>query len=210
MKIKTALGVGVLTGMLAVTSPADAANHEVKKGETMSGIASEYGIPLTTLAKMNPHISNINLIFPGQEIDVEGKARSSYTPPAAAKKVESVTTSATSSDADLLARLVEAEAGDESYAGKVAVANVVLNRVHSSQFPNTIKGVIYQPGQFSPVSNGMINRKAQADSIKAAEEALANPSNDGSLFFWNPGTASSRWLESRPTTKVIGNHEFKK
>lgn len=214
MKIKTVLGTAVLASVLATTTPVNAASHEVKKGETLSGIAKEYGIPLKTLSSMNPQIRNIHLIFPGQKIDVEGNAKiaaevnQQKTKPVAAAAASSVTTS--SSDAALLARLVEAEAGDESYAGKVAVANVVLNRVNSSQFPNTIREVIYQPGQFSPVSNGMINRKAQADSIKAAEEALANPSNDGSLYFWNPNTAGSRWLETRPTTKVIGNHEFKK
>lgn len=116
-----------------------------------------------------------------------------------------------SSDVDLLARLVRAESQSEPYAGKVAVALVVLNRIASEEFPDTMQGVIYQSGQFSPVSNGSINRAADNDSIRAAKEAIATfaQANDGSLYFYNPQTASSRWLDGLATSKVIGNHTFK-
>jgi N-acetylmuramoyl-L-alanine amidase len=108
--------------------------------------------------------------------------------------------------------LVRAEAEGEPYAGKVAVAIVVLNRVDHPQFPNSIKEVIYQPRQFTPVSNGTINQPADDESIRAVEEALAYDRSKGygSLFFYNPKTSHSRWLDSRPTTIVIGNHVFKK
>jgi spore germination cell wall hydrolase CwlJ-like protein len=115
------------------------------------------------------------------------------------------------SEKDLLARIVYAEARGEPYNGKVAVAEVVLNRVEHEDFPDTIYDVIYQQGQFQPVSNGAINNTPDEESIKAVKEAL-NKTNltNGSLFFYNSKTATDRWLDSRPTTVVIGNHTFKR
>ena len=113
---------------------------------------------------------------------------------------------------DLLARLVRAEAQAEPLQGKIAVACVVLNRVESPRFPDSIRGVIYQRGQFSPVNNGQINKPADADSIAAVKAALTESRNlvQGSLFFYNPSIASSHWLDSKATTVVIGHHVFKK
>lgn len=139
--------------------------------------------------------------------------------PATAKVASSSTTVSNKSvsgynagEIDLLARLVRAEAQNESYQGKVAVAMVVLNRIDSGQFPGTIESVIYQPGQFSPVSNGAINRAADSESIRAVKEALTSDRGliGDSLFFYNAATATSRWLDGRPTTVVIGNHTFKR
>jgi spore germination cell wall hydrolase CwlJ-like protein len=127
------------------------------------------------------------------------------------KEEASAPVAASGSDLDLLARLVHAEAKSEPYAGKVAVAKVVLNRTVSGQFPTTIQGVIYQSGQFSPVTNGSINTPASAESTQAAQEAIAQGgSASGDMFFYNPAIATSRWLDSKPTTQVIGNHVFKK
>ncbi|WP_042355581.1 cell wall hydrolase [Bacillus rubiinfantis] len=113
---------------------------------------------------------------------------------------------------DLLARLVRAEASTEPFAGKIAVACVVLNRVENKAFPDSIRGVIYQKRQFQPVQNGQINKPADADSIKAVQQALNEKRNlaGNSLYFYNPAIATSRWLDSRPTTFVIGQHVFKK
>jgi N-acetylmuramoyl-L-alanine amidase len=119
----------------------------------------------------------------------------------------------TEDEIDLLARLVRAEAQTEPFEGKIAVACVVLNRVESSQFPDTIKEVIYQRGQFQPVSNGEIQEAADEESIAAVKEALSDQRNlvpESSLFFYNPDIATSRWLDSRATTVVIGQHVFKK
>lgn len=119
----------------------------------------------------------------------------------------------TNHEIDLLARLVRAEAQTEPFEGKIAVACVVLNRVESSQFPDTIKEVIYEPGQFQPVSNGEIHEPADEESIAAVKEALTDKRNivpESSLFFYNPDIATSRWLDSRATTVVIGQHVFKK
>ncbi len=119
-------------------------------------------------------------------------------------------TAATSTkDADLLARLVNGEARGEPYTGMVAVAAVVLNRVRDSRFPNTIAGVIYQPNAFTPVSDGQINLAPSTSAKNAARDALNgwDPTN-GCVFFWNPATATSKWVWSRPIVTRIGKHVF--
>jgi N-acetylmuramoyl-L-alanine amidase len=115
---------------------------------------------------------------------------------------------------DLLARLVHAEAEGEPYLGKVAVAATVLNRVASSNYPNTIPGVIYQVidgryVQYEPVLNGRINIPAGAEAIRATQEAVrgVDPSF-GAIGFFNPAKTSNSWVRSRPVTTVIGNHVF--
>ncbi|MBQ8044060.1 MAG: cell wall hydrolase [Clostridia bacterium] len=114
---------------------------------------------------------------------------------------------------DLLARLINGEARGEPYKGQVAVGAVVMNRVKSSEFPDTISGVIYQKGQFSCVTDGQFNKAIDEDSTvyKAAQEALngADPTN-GCLFFYNPKTSKSKWLYTRQTVITIGSHRFAK
>ncbi|MBR5947338.1 MAG: spore cortex-lytic enzyme [Clostridia bacterium] len=109
----------------------------------------------------------------------------------------------------LLARLVHGEARGEPYKGKVAVAAVVLNRVKSASFPNTIAGVIYQSGAFDAVSDGQINLTPDNESINAARDAMNgwDPTN-GCLYYYNPRTATSRWMLSRPVLLRIGDHAF--
>lgn len=118
-------------------------------------------------------------------------------------------TSASNNNLYLLARLVHGEARGEPYKGKVAVAAVVLNRVRSASFPNTVAGVIYQSGAFDAVSDGQINLQPDQESINAARDALNgwDPSN-GCLYYYNPKTATSRWMLSRPVLLRIGNHAF--
>lgn len=111
----------------------------------------------------------------------------------------------------LLAKLVTAEAKGESLNGKIAVAEVVLNRVESSKFPDTLKGVIYQGNQFSPVSNGAINNVPTSDAKEAVRIAMQGTNKTGgALFFYNDSIVSQSWLESKQTTTRIGNHVFKK
>lgn len=114
-----------------------------------------------------------------------------------------------STNLDLLARLVHGEARGEPYTGKVAVAAVVLNRVKSSSFPNTVAGVIYQKGAFDAVSDGQINMSPDSTSKKAARDALNgwDPSY-GAIYYFNPNTATNKWIWSRPMTVTIGNHRF--
>lgn len=113
------------------------------------------------------------------------------------------------SDEYLLARAVHGEARGEPYVGKVAVAAVVLNRTRSPQFPNTISGVIYQPLAFTAVADGQINLTPNKDSLKAARDALNGwDPTYGTLYYWNPVTATSKWIWSRKVTLKIGKHWF--
>ncbi|MBR2744638.1 MAG: spore cortex-lytic enzyme [Clostridia bacterium] len=119
------------------------------------------------------------------------------------------TSSVSSSDLNLLARIVYAEARGEVYAGQVAIAAVVLNRVKSSSFPNTIAGVIYQSGAFTAVSDGQINLTPNATAKKAAQDALNGwDPTYGSIYYFNPNTATSSWMWSRPYVTTIGKHRF--
>lgn len=114
-----------------------------------------------------------------------------------------------SNDLYLLAKCIHAEARGESYVGKVAVGAVILNRVASPDFPDTIYGVIYQPWAFTAVHDGQINLEPEAASYQAATDALNgwDPSY-GSLYYYNPSTASSSWIFSRQTVVQIGKHIF--
>lgn len=114
-----------------------------------------------------------------------------------------------SSDTYLLARAVYGEARGEPYLGQVAVAAVILNRVKSSKFPNSISGVIYQAGAFTCVSDGQINLTPNDTAMQAAKDALSgwDPTN-GCLYYYNPRTATSAWIWSRQVRLVIGEHNF--
>lgn len=113
------------------------------------------------------------------------------------------------SDVELLARLISAEAKDEPYNGKVAVGAVVLNRMRHSSFPNTIAGVIYQPGAFSSLNNGQFKEKISDSALKAAQDAIngIDPSF-GCTYYYNPKTTNSQWVLSRTFVLDIGNHRF--
>ena len=121
----------------------------------------------------------------------------------------SSSSSTNSNNLNLLSRLVYGEARGEPYSGQVAVAAVVLNRVKSSSFPNTIAGVIYQTGAFDAVSDGQINMTPDTTSKNAAQDALNgwDPSY-GAIYYFNPSTATNKWIWSRPLTVVIGKHRF--
>ena len=110
---------------------------------------------------------------------------------------------------DLLARVISAEARGEPYSGQVAVGAVILNRVEHPSFPNTITGVVYQPGAFTCMVDGQIDQPVAQSAVRAAQEALngADPSG-GAIYYFNPNTATSAWIWSRPLIKVIGNHRF--
>lgn len=116
-----------------------------------------------------------------------------------------------SGDVQLLARLIHGEARGEPYEGKVAVGAVVLNRTTDSRFPKTIAGVIYQPGAFDAVYDGQINLAPDSSSLNAARDAMNgwDPSY-GCVYYYNPNTATSSWIWSRPIIVVIGAHNFAK
>lgn len=129
-----------------------------------------------------------------------------------------IMTSSTSSSSDsssynsnlnLLARVIYGEARGEPYTGQVAVGAVCMNRVKSSSFPNTLSGVVYQSGAFDAVSDGQINLTPNSTARKAAQDALNgwDPSY-GAIYYFNPSTATNKWIWSRPMTVTIGKHRF--
>lgn len=121
----------------------------------------------------------------------------------------SSSSSASSTDLNLLARVVYGEARGEPYTGQVAVAAVVLNRVCSSSFPNSVAGVVYQSGAFDCVSDGQINLTPNQSAYNAAKDALNGwDPTYGCLFYYNPRTATSKWMLSRTVKLSIGNHAF--
>lgn len=113
------------------------------------------------------------------------------------------------SDVEILARLIHGEARGEPYVGMVAVGAVVLNRVKSSSFPNTIAGVVYQSGAFDAVRDGQINLTPSEQSRRAARDALNGwDPTGGCLYYYNPATATSSWIWSREVRLTIGDHSF--
>ena len=140
-------------------------------------------------------------------LTVDGKAG-----PATLKALgitSSSTQSSSSGDVYLLARLISAEARGEPYTGQVAVGAVVLNRVKHPSFPNTISGVIYQSGAFSCLQDGQFNQPIADSAYRAARDALngVDPSG-GAIYYFNPSTATSKWIWSRPLITIIGKHRF--
>jgi N-acetylmuramoyl-L-alanine amidase len=190
---KAAAALLVGASLFAFQGEAFASVHNVNKGDTLWKISSQYGVPISEVMMLNK--LNSHLIYPGQSIKLPATI--------------------TQAEKNLLAQLVHAEAKGEPYAGKVAVATVVLNRVDSPDFPDSIKEVIYQISNgyyaFTPVANGEINRPANSEAMKAVNEALGfRGKGKGSLFFYNPQTSTSKWILSREVTTVIGKHRFAK
>lgn len=119
------------------------------------------------------------------------------------------TSAADNGDVALLARLISAEARGEPYSGQVAVGAVVLNRVEHPSFPNSIAGVIYQPGAFTCITDGQFNQPVSDSAYRAARDAMngVDPCG-GAIYYFNPATATSKWIWSRPLIVVIGKHRF--
>ena len=114
-----------------------------------------------------------------------------------------------SGEVALLARLISAESRGEPYAGQVAVGAVVLNRVDHPSFPNSISGVIYQPGDFSCLQDGQRDQPVSDSAYKAARDALnGSDPTGGAIYYFNPSTATSKWIWSRPLITTIGKHRF--
>ena len=127
----------------------------------------------------------------------------------AAMGISDTASTGQSNDAALLARLISAEARGEPYSGQVAVGAVVLNRVKHPSFPNSISGVIYQRGAFSCLDDGQFDQPVADSAYKAAQDALGgwDPSG-GAIYYFNPTTATSAWIWSRPLLTTIGKHRF--
>lgn len=161
--------------------------HTAKTTESVKDIAIQYGVPLEDLIKKN-NVKSKTL----------GKGDQLVLPK-----------TLTSQEKDLMARLVQAEAKGEPYVGKVAVANVVLNRVECNKFPDTVEQVINAKGQFSPVANGSIKKPASKESKKAVNEAIAlQEEGTEATFFYNPNKTNDQWIKSLQVIEKIGNHNF--
>ncbi|RKL67511.1 hypothetical protein CR203_09180 [Salipaludibacillus neizhouensis] len=176
-------------------------SHTVKPGESLWSIATKYGMTIAQLQQKN-YLSSF-IVYPGQALAVSGKG------------VKISNHGFSEEERNLLARLVQSEAKGEPFKGKVAVAAVVLNRMAHKDFPFNIKEVIYETHDsgrifaFEPVQNGEITRHADQESIRAVEEAMNgyDPTN-GAVYFFNPTTSTSKWIESRVVRQRIGNHVF--
>ncbi|MBL4935289.1 LysM peptidoglycan-binding domain-containing protein [Clostridium sp. YIM B02515] len=183
-----------------------AKDYTVKSGDTLYLIAKNNGISLNFLRKANNYWTDY--IYPGQKLIIPG---TSYSVNSTSQTHYGVIPY-TDSDLDLLARLVHAEAQGEPYKAKAAVAAVVVNRVQSSAWPNTIRDVIYQRingyYQFSPVLNGMINQAATSEDRQAALDALNgyDPTN-GAQFYFDDSTKNT-WLWSKPVALRVDNMVF--
>lgn len=169
---------------------AQAQIHWVQPGESLWSISRQYGTTVSQLISANGLSSD--RIFVGDRLVIPAGS-----------------TGASADDLRWLAQLIWSEAEGEPYIGKVAVGAVVLNRVRSPLFPNSIRAVIFQGGQFEPVMNGRIYNPAPAVAYQAARDALNgwDPSY-GALFFFNPAKTNNPFLWSRPVTTVIGRHRF--
>ncbi len=166
----------------------------VQPGDTISEIAYEHGLDWRYLAEFNG-IDNPLLMRSGTRLRIPAKK---------------YTINFSKEERELLARLIHAEARGESFEGQVAVGAVVVNRVKSDLFPNSITEVIYQTGQFTPVEQGVLPKIPQKSAVEAAEKALTGQDpTHGALFFYNPKiSAALHFWESRQVIKQIGNHNF--
>lgn len=188
--------VGPLTSAKLLSSMA----HTVQRGESLYIIAKHYNTTVDSLRRTNNLKTDMLLV--AQRLVIPGGQTSTTT-----------TTRAmlSTNERELLARIVHSEAMGEPFSGMVAVAAVVFNRVASSQFPNSVSSVIYQPYQFEPVLNGWVNKVAGSDAYRAVDAALGGQDPSfGAVFFYNPVKAPHRWLGSKPVTIRIGNHVFLK
>lgn len=180
--------------------------YTVQSGDSLYLIAKKYGISLSALRNANNYWSDY--IYPGQTLLIPGTSYSGNT----ASTVKYGAIPYTESDVDLLARLIYAEAQGQPYKAEEAVGAVVVNRVKSSAWPNTISDVIYQRingyYQFTPVLNGWINKPASAEARQAALDALSgyDPTN-GAQFYFDDSTTNT-WLWSKPIALRVGNMVF--
>lgn len=177
----------------------------------------------TKLKRWGYYTGNVDGIYGTQTVNAvkyfqrkNGLTADGIAGPATLKVMGIMTSSSSSSSSssynsnlNLLSRVIYGESRGEPYTGQVAVGAVVMNRVKSSSFPNTISGVVYQSGAFDAVKDGQINLTPDSTARKAAQDALNgwDPSY-GAIYYFNPSTATNKWIWSRPMTIIIGKHRF--
>ena len=177
----------------------------------------------TKLKRWGYYSGNIDGIYGTQTVNAvkyfqrkNGLTADGIAGPATLKAMGIMTSSSSSSSSssynsnlNLLSRVIYGEARGEPYTGQVAVGAVVMNRIKSSSFPNTLSGVVYQSGAFDAVKDGQVNLTPNSTAIKAAQDAMNgwDPSY-GAIYYFNPSTATNKWIWSRPMTVTIGKHRF--
>jgi N-acetylmuramoyl-L-alanine amidase len=177
----------------------------------------------TKLKKWGYYSGNIDGIYGTQTVNAvkyfqrkNGLTADGIAGPATLKAMGIMTSSSSSSSSssynsnlNLLSRVIYGESRGEPYTGQVAVGAVVMNRIKSSSFPNTLSGVVYQSGAFDAVKDGQVNLTPDSTARKAAQDAMNgwDPSY-GAIYYFNPSTATNKWIWSRPMTVTIGKHRF--
>ncbi len=188
--------IGALILLLAFSIPGRVIeqSYTVRSGDTLYVIARQHGLSWQYLAEYN-NISDPTQLWVGTKLSIPSQQSIIVHTP---------------EEQLLLARLIHAEARGESLEGQIAVGAVVINRVKSPLFPNTIKEVVHQPRQFSPIEQNSLPQTPVSSAVEAASRALAgeDPSG-GAIFFYNPRTARfQEYWDTRPVIKIIGNHNF--
>jgi N-acetylmuramoyl-L-alanine amidase len=170
--------------------------HAIKPGESLYTIAMNNRVSINELKQANGLQSD--LIYAGDKLAIPKSPGNGPAP-------------VSGRDVDLMARLINAEAGGEPYQGKVAVAAVILNRMADQKFPETVAGNVFKPNEFESVSNGLIWRhQPTGDDYRAAEAALKGwDPTYGSKFFYNPAKVHGpSWIWTRRIVERIGHHVF--
>lgn len=189
-KLIGAITIGAITLSMGINAHA----YTVKPGDTVYRIAVSNKTTVSKVMELNPNINQSYAIQVGQFISLPGD--------------QFIPSSILADQHELLARLVASESAGESFEGKVAVASVILNRVASGSYPKTIKGVIYQTGQFAPVSNGSLEYKNATDQDRQAVAQALTKERSNVYFFYNPLKSSATFFQSRTVAYSIGNHTF--
>lgn len=176
-------------------------SYHVSPGDTLYDIARDFNTSIGVLEALNEF--NNDVLRSGETITVPVRNLSQR---------QALSRSLSSEELDLLARAIYGEARGEPYTGQIAVGAVIINRVISPDFPDSIKGVIYQSGQFTPVQDGSLYLEPDDNARNAARDALnGQDPTDGALFFYNPDKATDReWVTRRQVLVTIGNHVFMK
>ncbi|MBR5329320.1 MAG: LysM peptidoglycan-binding domain-containing protein [Firmicutes bacterium] len=174
-------------------------NYTVKRGDTLHSIATSRGITTTALKQQNGLTAD--RIYAGQKLKVDQGSNSGTN-----------NSALSNTEIQLMAKMIHAEARGESYRGQVAVGAVIMNRIKSNLFPNTLNGVLYQKNQFSAVNDGQFHNAVPGETALAAAREAASGSDPtyGALYYWNPQKANNSWLNQKPILVTIGNHVFAK
>lgn len=205
MKLKNRIIAGFVTltvlcaGVMPFAAPAMAWTYRIESGDSLFKLSKEFGPNVNSLQKANGLKSD--LIISGKTLWI----------PDTNTEAKPMQNSRGQNDLYLLARLISGEAQGESYQGQVAVGAVIMNRLESKVFPNTIAGNVFKKGEFESVSNGQIWGAVTESALKAAKAAISgNDPTGGALYFYNPAKVHSKtnWIWTRQVTGRIGLHVF--